>query len=132
MKPYADFKHGGLKNDNIHKKSIKSSMLLGGKIVWWFHPWFESSTVETYRYSITYWLHHKSKTKHLSVHSFIKHVVRMHICKTVESFKIMSKEWYLSSNTIATNCHFWFYWQNWKAMFIKITNHILLIFKLHV
>ena len=38
------------------------------------------------------------------------HIFRTHMCKaSVESFKIVSNQWYLSSNTNATNRHFWFY-----------------------
>ena len=51
----------------------------------------------------------------------------MHMCQTiVESFKIVCNEWYLSSNTNATN------WNGIENIVYKITNHIFLIFKLHV
>ena len=55
----------------------------------------------------------------------------MHMCQTtMKSFKIVSKEWYLYSNTNATNCHFGFINRIENSVY-KITNHILLIFILH-
>ena len=50
---------------------------------------------------------------------------------TLESFKIVSNEWYLSSNTNAQTTIFDFINEIENNVY-KITNHILLIFKLHV
>ena len=50
---------------------------------------------------------------------------------TLESFKIVSNEWYLSSNTNAETTIFDFINEIENNVY-KIKNHILLTFKLHV